>query len=145
MPQTSNSLLSPIKSMVTKATNLPLYNPLLTYTEPSAHLCEPLQLCKLLHISVTSPCTSVYSSVHLCMSLHAPLCIPLSTSMHLPISLYKSLKHPSVCLCICQYNSMHPSMYLCPTPYTPPCTLHISEHLNHLLKTRTCGHSRSIS
>ena len=88
MVQTSNSLLSPIKSMVARGNQW----------YPRIHLHASLRTCTYLHASLCAPPhTPVCTSEHLhaplcehpctppctlCTPLHAPLCIPLHTSMH---------------------------------------------------------------
>ena len=98
VPQTSNSLLSPTKTMVARGNQW-------TSLHPSAHLHSPLcvPLCIPLYTSThpsTQPSTYLHAPVHLCTSVHfsghlcAPLCAPhspLPTSLHTSVHLRTTL------------------------------------------------------
>ena len=126
MPQTSNSLSLPTKSMVDRGNQnpAPLHTPLLSITSccaPSMPLCTPLLI---LHLCVPSLicapnhpsaplCTTMQFSLHISLpsmsSLMAPLCPSLPLWVHpYPISVSPCISMPHMCpLCT-------PSSPMCP-------------------------------
>ena len=110
VPQTSNSLLSPTKSMVARGNHFHAPPHTLhvrcTSAHPSTHLHAPLRA----PLS-TPPLTSMHPSAHLSTPLGPPLRTPLCTSIHPSMHLHTPL-HTSV------HTSVHPSAHL----RTPLCT-----------------------
>ena len=99
MSQTSNSLLSPTKSMVARVTD-PLQNS--SYTVPCASLQNP-------------PCAESSAPTPLLV----PLCRTLCAPFHVPLC--RTLCTPSMCLST--ESSVHPSMCLSAEPSAHPMCL----------------------